>query len=147
MPRWALSVSHQQVFCFCCALAMHIPCSSTSGPEQFRRVRLERLCNGGNTVAVKVHLVFRVHSLLSYHPSVDHRQKSLICSHRGTWYNILDWAARSTSCNSAPDSVACMACSQSMPAYSKPAGVAPIGNKMPPILLLCHLVNMYRCHI
>ena len=55
-------------------------------------------------------------------------QQQRSCAYRGTWYNILDWAARSTTCNNAPDSVACMACSQSMPAYSKPAGVAPIGN-------------------
>ena len=45
----------------------------------------------------------------------------------GTWYNILEWAARSTSCSDVPDSVACMACSQAMPAYAQAAGVGPIG--------------------
>ncbi len=47
----------------------------------------------------------------------------------GTWYNILEWAARSTSCSEAPDSVACMACSQAMPAYAQAAGVGPIGRR------------------
>lgn len=50
---------------------------------------------------------------------------NFVCS--GTWYNILEWAARSTSCSDAPDSVACMACSQAMPAYAQAAGVGPIG--------------------
>ena len=46
---------------------------------------------------------------------------------RGFWYDIRKWGARSHTCDSRPDSVACMACSQNLPNYAYTAGVVPIG--------------------
>lgn len=94
----------------CCLSAQHLVMyASVAGTSTYCAASLVRL----------LHAI-----VVSSTSSLSHFALEL---HRGTWYNILDWAARSTNCNNAPDSVACMACSQSLPAYSKAAGVAPLG--------------------
>lgn len=45
---------------------------------------------------------------------------------RGTWYDIVTWAARTHHCDNFPKSVSCMACAMDMPPFTGPAGVVPI---------------------
>jgi len=109
------------------------------GIEQHRRGDSQRVCHWKRRRTLAVAVSFIGYPLkqcgAGVHPlswqELCRQQLSSKCNFAcsGTWYNILEWAARSTSCSEAPDSVACMACSQAMPAYAQAAGVGPIGRR------------------